>query len=141
MLTGEDLLFGEFKERVYRAFDRVKLDHSFIYRKVNEGFSGGERKRFEIAQLLLFKPRFAILDEIDSGLDVDALKLIGELLVEERENNRDLSLLVITNYRRLLEFLPADYIHILEKGKIRLTGSNDLAQDLEKKGYDVLLSD
>ena len=141
MLTQEDLSLGDFKNKVYEAFDRVQLDHSFVYRNVHEGFSGGEKKRFEIAQLLLFKPRLALLDEIDSGLDIDALKLVGELLLEEKKRNPGLTLIVITHYRRLLEFLPPDAVHILAKGKIRLSGSSDLAYELEDKGYDVLLSD
>ena len=137
MLTGEDCSLTDFKKRVYEAFDAVQLDHSFVYRTVHEGFSGGERKRFEIAQLLLFKPKVAILDEIDSGLDVDALKNITQLLAHECQKTQ-MSLLIITHYKRILEYLKPDYVHILYKGKLWASDDYTLADKVDKQGYDGL---
>ncbi len=137
MLTGEDISITAFKERAYAAFDAVQLDHSFIYRNVNEGFSGGEKKRFEVAQLLLFKPKLAILDEIDSGLDVDALRQLTQGLSQERQKG-SLALLIITHYKRLLDYVIPDYVHVLSQGTIWATGDHTLAQKIDKEGYDVL---
>ena len=139
MLTQEEVSVSVFKEMVYEAFDRVNLDHSFVYRHLHEGFSGGEKKRFELAQLLLFKPKLALLAELDSGLDIDGLALMGKVLQEERERRPELSLLVITHYRRLLEVLPPDYVHLLAKGKLCISGDRSLVEELEQKGYDELL--
>lgn len=136
MLTGEEVSVAAFKERVYAAFDAVRLDHSFVYRFLNEGFSGGEKKRFEIAQLLLFKPRLALLDEIDSGLDVDALNLITQVLVEEKKRNPLLTLVIITHYNRMLPALEPDAVHILSHGKIRASQGKELAHMIEERGYD-----
>jgi Fe-S cluster assembly ATP-binding protein len=137
MLTKEDISVPAFKDLVYEAFDKVKLDHSFVYRNVHEGFSGGEKKRFEIAQMLLFKPRVAILDEIDSGLDVDALKQISKVLKNEQEK-RPLSLLMITHYRRLLDYVMPEYVHLLSQGILCRTGDYSLAQRIDAEGYDGL---
>ncbi len=137
MLTQEEVSVTAFKERVYEAFDAVQLDHSFVYRNVHEGFSGGEKKRFEVAQILLFKPKLAILDEIDSGLDVDALKQVSKVLTLEQQRS-SFSLLVITHYRRLLEYVMPEYVHVLSQGSIRATGSYSLAQKIDQEGYDGL---
>lgn len=136
MLTGQDISVAAFKELVAAAFDAVKLDHSFMYRYVHEGFSGGEKKRFEIAQLILFKPRLAILDEIDSGLDVDALVTIARVLNDLKIQNPALSLLIITHYNRVLEYIQPNQVHILSKGKLWLSGDKELAQSIERRGYD-----
>ncbi len=136
MLTCQDISVAAFKELVAAAFDAVKLDHSFMYRYVHEGFSGGEKKRFEIAQLILFKPRLAILDEIDSGLDVDALVTIARVLNDLKIQNPALSLLIITHYNRVLEYIQPNQVHILSKGKLWLSGDKELAQSIERRGYD-----
>ncbi len=136
MLTGEEVSVAAFKDRVYAAFDAVHLDHSFVYRFLNEGFSGGEKKRFEIAQLLLFKPRLAVLDEIDSGLDIDALNLITQVLLEEKKRNPLLTLVIITHYNRMLQALEPDQVHILARGKIRVSQGKELAHMIEERGYD-----
>lgn len=136
MLTGEELSVAAFKEKVYAACDAVHLDHSFVYRTVHDGFSGGERKRFEIMQLMLFKPRIAILDEIDSGLDVDALVNITKVLKDEREKN-GLALLIITHYNRILHYLEPHYVHIMSQGTIWATGDKTLAERIEKRGYET----
>ncbi|MBA2307581.1 Fe-S cluster assembly ATPase SufC [Candidatus Dependentiae bacterium] len=138
MLTGQDVSVKAFKELLYQALDAVKLDHSFAYRKVNEGFSGGEKKRLELAQLLLFRPRFAILDEIDSGLDIDALMNITEIIAQEQKIT-GMTLLIITHYNRVLEYIQPDHVHILYKGRIAVSGEQSIARAVEKRGYDELL--
>ena len=119
-----------------QAFDAVKLDHSFLYRNVHEGFSGGEKKRFEIAQLILFKPRLAILDEIDSGLDVDALLTVAQALNDFKAQHPTTAFLIITHYNRILEYIQPDHVHILAKGRLWLSGTKELAQSIERRGYD-----
>ena len=137
MLTGNSVSVSEFKEQVYSACDKVKLDHSFVYRNVHEGFSGGEKKRFEIVQLLLFKPKLVILDEIDSGLDVDALRNLASLLSQEQKE-RSLSLLIITHYPKILEYIEPDNVHLLSKGELVASDDYTLAQKVFQKGYDGL---
>ena len=137
MLTGTEVSLKDFKEQVYALFDAVKLDHSFLYRTLHEGFSGGEKKRLEMVQLLLFKPKLAILDEIDSGLDVDAVHTISELLYEEQ--NRGLTLILITHYKRILEFVRPDQVHLMSQGKLIKTDSYRLAEHIDREGYDELL--
>lgn len=136
MLTNQELSVSEFKQQAYAACDAVFLDHSFLYRTVNDGFSGGERKRFEILQMILFKPRLAILDEIDSGLDIDSLMQITRVLNEERTKN-NLALLIITHYNRILQYCEPDYVHILSQGKIWQTGDSSLAHRIERDGYEA----
>lgn len=136
MLTQIDISVTDFKELVMAAFDAVKLDHSFMYRNVHEGFSGGEKKRFEVAQLLLFKPKLAILDEIDSGLDVDALGIIARALTTFKNENPSFSLLIITHYNRVLEYIQPDKVHILAKGRLWVSGDKELARSIEQRGYD-----
>lgn len=136
MLIGTEISVAAFKELVAHAFDAVKLDHSFMYRNLHEGFSGGEKKRFEIAQLILFKPCLAILDEIDSGLDVDALVTIARALNDLKAQNPFLSLLIITHYNRILEYCQPDAVHILAKGKLWVSGDKELARSIEQRGYD-----
>lgn len=139
MISQEDVSVTAFKDRVYEAFDAVQLDHSFVYRNVHEGFSGGEKKRFEVAQLILFKPKLAILDEIDSGLDVDALRTLSQVLERERQS-RPCALLVITHYRRLLEHLVPDYVHVLSQGTLWASGDYALACDIDRHGYENIPS-
>ncbi len=115
------------------AMKQLKMDEKFLQRSVNEGFSGGEKKRNEILQILLLKPEMVVLDEIDSGLDIDALQIIAENLKQLREGNR--SFLIITHYQRLLNYLSPDYVHILSDGKIIQSGGPALAKEIEAKGY------
>ena len=114
----------------------VGLDESFLHRSVNDGFSGGEKKRNEILQMLVLEPTLSILDETDSGLDIDALRIISEGIKNYRNDNR--SFILITHYHRMLDFLNPDYVHILIDGKIAMSGGEELAIDLEKKGYSWL---
>ena len=118
---------------------KLDLDTSFLSRCLNEGFSGGEKKRNEMLQMLMIKPKLCILDETDSGLDVDALKIISQAIQSMKDSKR--SFIVITHYHRILEHLDADFVHILSKGKIVKTGSKGLALDIEKHGFKKVLSD
>ena len=114
----------------------VGLDESFTKRAVNAGFSGGEKKRFEILQMLLLEPKLIILDETDSGLDIDALKIVSNGI--NNYKNKNTSFLLITHYHRILKYLHPDFVHVLLNGKIVKTGSEDLALKLEKEGYSWL---
>ena len=111
----------------------LDLDPSFLKRGVNEGFSGGEKKRNEIMQLLLLKPKLAVLDETDSGLDIDALQTVSEGVNRFRREDR--GVVLITHYQRLLEHIVPDYVHVLAEGRIIQSGDKDLALELEAKGY------
>jgi len=111
----------------------VELDDSFIHRPVNEGFSGGEKKRNEILQMISLEPKLAILDETDSGLDIDALRIIAEGINNYR--NKDRAFILITHYQRMLNYMKPDFIHVLMDGKIVKSGPKELAHELEEKGY------
>tara|TARA_Y100001960_G_C14693977_1_gene837975 strand:- start:205 stop:948 length:744 start_codon:yes stop_codon:yes gene_type:complete len=117
---------------------KLDLDTSFLSRCLNEGFSGGEKKRNEMLQMLMIKPKLCILDETDSGLDVDALKIISKSIQSMKDSKR--SFIVITHYHRILEHLDADFVHILSNGEIVKTGSKKLALEIEKKGFKEVLS-
>jgi Fe-S cluster assembly ATP-binding protein len=117
---------------------KLDLNTSFLSRCLNEGFSGGEKKRNEILQMLMIKPKLCILDETDSGLDVDALKIISKSIQSMKDSKR--SFIVITHYHRILEHLDADFVHILSNGEIVKTGSKNLALEIEKKGFKEVLS-
>ncbi len=112
---------------------KVKMDESFLRRAVNEGFSGGEKKRNEIFQMAVLEPKLAILDETDSGLDIDALKIVADGVNQLRAENR--SFVVITHYQRLLEHIVPDHVHVLSDGRIVRSGGRELALELEDKGY------
>jgi len=114
----------------------LEMDQSFLKRGVNEGFSGGEKKRNEILQLAMLEPKLAVLDETDSGLDIDALKLVAGGINKLRDGNR--SFVVITHYQRLLEYLQPDHVHVLSEGKIVESGGPELALELESRGYGYL---
>lgn len=130
----EKIPLSQFKETVKKALKSVDLDEAFMQRFVNEGFSGGERKRAEIVQLIVLRPRIAILDEIDSGLDVDSLKLVAEVIARVAKES-SMSILVITHYQRLLHFLKPTHVHILIDGKIKHSGGMELVRQIEKDGY------
>ena len=126
----------EYYKELYAKMELLKMDRSFTTRSVNEGFSGGEKKRCDILQMLMLKPKFAVLDETDSGLDIDALRIVSEGVNSAR--NADTGMLLITHYNRLLEYIKPDKIHVLSGGKIVLSGGPELALELEQKGYDWL---
>jgi Fe-S cluster assembly ATP-binding protein len=118
----------------------LRMDPTFAERNVNEGFSGGEKKRHEIMQLELLKPKFAVLDETDSGLDVDALKVVSEG-VNRAKANTGLGILLITHYTRILRYIQPDYVHVFVDGRIAEEGGPELAERLEEEGYDRYLND
>jgi len=115
------------------------MDPSFLHRSVNEGFSGGEKKRNEILQMALLDPKLAILDETDSGLDIDALKIVANGV--NQLANPDNSIILITHYQRLLNYIQPDFVHVMDRGRIVKTGAKELALELEERGYDWVLQD
>jgi len=114
--------------------DLLDIDQKFLSRSINDGFSGGEKKRNEIFQMAMLEPKLAILDETDSGLDIDALKIVANGV--NKLKNQDNAVMVITHYQRLLDYIVPDYVHVLFDGKIVKSGTKDLAHELEEKGYD-----
>ena len=123
----------DFLTLVREKLKLVKMDEDFMYRGVNEGFSGGEKKRNEILQMALLEPTLAILDETDSGLDIDALKTVSEGVNALRSADR--SIVMITHYQRLLDYIVPDFVHVLSDGQIVKSGDKELAKELESKGY------
>ena len=120
--------------KLYAKMDSLRMDRAFTSRSVNEGFSGGEKKRCEILQMLMLEPAYAVLDETDSGLDIDALRIVAEGVNKARGPSA--GFLVITHYQRLLEYIVPDKVHIMYDGRIVHTGGKELALELEAKGYD-----
>jgi Fe-S cluster assembly ATP-binding protein len=133
---GEELDAMEFYHRLYEKMDMLDMRREFTARSVNEGFSGGEKKRNEILQLAMLEPAFAILDETDSGLDIDALKVVANGVNKLR--GPDLGVLLITHYQRLLNYIVPDFVHVMSEGRIVRSGDKELALELESKGYDWL---
>jgi Fe-S cluster assembly ATP-binding protein len=129
----EEMNAAEFMKLAREVSKQVDLDPAFLKRGVNEGFSGGEKKRNEVMQALLLQPKLAILDETDSGLDIDALKVVADGVNALRAPDR--SILMITHYQRLLDHIVPDYVHVLSEGKIIKSGGPELALELEAKGY------
>lgn len=129
----ERLSITDFLQELNKNLDLLEMDQAMIERYLNEGFSGGEKKRNEILQLLMIKPEFAILDEIDSGLDIDALKIVARGVNSMRGSG--FGSLIITHYQRLLDYIVPDTVHIMIDGKISQTGGPELAAQLEKEGY------
>jgi len=123
----------DFLKRVKEEMKTVGMKEEFLYRSVNEGFSGGEKKRNEILQMALLEPKLAILDETDSGLDIDALRVVADGV--NRMRSPDRGLVVITHYQRLLDHIVPDFVHVLAGGRIVRSGGSDLAHELEKRGY------
>ncbi len=130
----EELDAMDFLSLIKEKLQLVEMDESFLKRSVNEGFSGGEKKRHEILQLAVLEPRLAILDETDSGLDIDALRIVAHGI--NSLHNPDKSVVVVTHYQRLLNHIVPDYVHILLQGRIVKSGGGELALELEEKGYD-----
>jgi Fe-S cluster assembly ATP-binding protein len=134
-IDGEAPKLRTWVKDVNGALERLNLDASFGQRSVNEGFSGGEKKRHEIAQLELLNPKVAVLDETDSGLDIDALKVVSEGVNRFREQ-ADRGVLLITHYTRILRYIQPDFVHVFVNGKIAEQGGAELADQLEAEGYD-----
>jgi Fe-S cluster assembly ATP-binding protein len=133
-VQGKDMPVREFRERLFEAMAILKMDESFARRYVNEGFSGGEKKRAEVLQMSLLRPAMAVMDETDSGLDIDALRTVSEGINALR--GEDIGILLITHYQRILNYVAPDHIHVLYKGRIVRSGGRELAAELEEKGYD-----
>ncbi len=132
--NGEDEIDAmEFLKLVKTKMKEVEMDEKFLHRAVNEGFSGGEKKRNEVFQMSVLEPQLALLDETDSGLDIDALKVVAEGVNRLRSPER--SFVVVTHYQRLLDYIVPDFVHVLHKGKIVKSGDKELALELEAKGY------
>lgn len=129
----------EFMALVREKMRLMKMDESFLHRSVNSGFSGGEKKRNEILQMLVLEPKLALLDEIDSGLDIDALKIVADGINRLRDPNR--AIVMVTHYQRLLDYVEPDVIHVLYQGRIIRSGNKTLAHELEAKGYQWLIDE
>ena len=136
---GEERDAVGYGAELYAEMDRLEMDRKFTGRAVNEGFSGGEKKRNEILQMAMLKPSYAVLDETDSGLDIDALKVVSEGVNRMRSSER--GFLVITHYQRLLDYIVPDVVHVMKDGKIIRSGDKDLALELEERGYDWVLDE
>ena len=135
-LGEEELDPLEFKDLLKEKAAIVEMDASFMSRSVNEGFSGGEKKRNEILQMAVLDPRLAVLDETDSGLDIDALRIVAEGVNKLHDPNK--AIIVVTHYQRLLNYIVPDFVHVLSAGRIVKEGGKELALELEEKGYDWL---
>ena len=131
---GENIKAVEFYKQLYLKMDELGMDRSFTSRSMNEGFSGGEKKRCEILQMSMLNPKYCILDETDSGLDIDALRVVSEGINQMK--NPDRGILVITHYQRLLDYIVPDKVHVMWEGRIVRSGDKTLALELEDKGYD-----
>jgi len=123
-----------------KATEELDMNKNLIHRDLNCGFSGGEKKKNEVLQIKLLNPKLIILDEIDSGLDVDSLRVVSENIKKYKEENKDTSIIIITHHSKILEYLNPDYIHIINNGNIIKTGNYDLAFDIEKYGYNKYIS-
>jgi len=132
--TDKGIPVPEFRKKMLEKMDYLKMDHAFAGRYLNDGFSGGEKKRAEILQMAMLKPEFAILDETDSGLDIDALRIVSEGVNALR--GPDLGVVVITHYQRILNYINPDVVHVMMDGRVVESGGADLALSLEQHGYD-----
>ncbi len=130
----------EFITELEKDFKDLSLSKEMMHRGINENFSGGEKKKNEILQMKVLNPKFVILDELDSGLDVDSLKIVCENVNKYLSDNKDVSLLMITHYTRILEYIKPDYVHVMIDGKIVKTGDYSLAKEIDKNGYKMFTS-
>ncbi len=135
-VRGEEVPIREFREELFVKMDLLKVDRDFARRYLNDGFSGGEKKRAEMLQLAMLKPSMAVLDETDSGLDIDALRTVADGFNELM--NDDMGLLLITHYQRLLNYIKPQFVHVLIDGRIVRSGGPELAEELESTGYDTI---
>jgi Fe-S cluster assembly ATP-binding protein len=136
MPEGEELEAVSYYKDLYAKMDQLGIDRKFTGRAVNEGFSGGEKKRNEVLQMMMLDPVYCIMDETDSGLDIDALKVVADGVNSMRSPGR--GFLVITHYQRLLDYIEPDHVHVLAAGQIVRSGGKELALELEARGYDFL---
>jgi Fe-S cluster assembly ATP-binding protein len=134
MEEGQNVKAVDYYKELYVKMDELGIDKSFTSRSMNEGFSGGEKKRCEILQMSMLNPKYCILDETDSGLDIDALRVVSEGV--NRMKNSERGILVITHYQRLLDYIVPDKVHVMWDGQIVRSGTKELALELEERGYD-----
>ena len=137
-ISGEHVNLYTFIKDIEKSMNDVNLDSSMLHRSLNSGFSGGEKKKNEILQLKILKPKFIILDELDSGLDVDSLRIVCGNINRYLKENSDVSVLIITHYPRILEYIKPDFVHIMMNGNIKKTGDMSLAKKIEKDGYSLI---
>ena len=138
--SGSKVGLYDFILKCEKASDELKMDKSLIHRSLNVGFSGGEKKKNEVLQMKLLKPKFIILDELDSGLDVDSVKIVAKNILQYKKENPDTSILIITHLPKLLEYLKPDYVHVVIDGNICETGNYELAKKIEEDGYNNYLN-
>jgi Fe-S cluster assembly ATP-binding protein len=136
MPEGEEIDAVAYYKELYEKMDALGIDRKFTARSVNEGFSGGETKRNEVLQMMMLKPMYCVMDETDSGLDIDAMRVVAQGVNAMRAPDR--GFLIITHYQRLLEYIEPDHVHVLADGRIVRSGGKELALELEEKGYDFL---
>ena len=137
---GEKFNLMHLIKDINKSCEELKMNKDMIHRAVNSGFSGGERKKNEILQMKLLKPSIIMLDEIDSGIDVDSLKIVGENVMDYYKNS-DSAILLITHYQRLLDYIKPDFVHIMINGNIKVSGDASLVDEIESKGYEKILSE
>jgi len=137
--NGKNIGLYDFILKSEKALDELKMDRSMIHRNLNSGFSGGEKKKNEVLQIKLLKPNFIILDELDSGLDIDSLKIVCDNINEYLKENKNVSVLIITHYPRILEYIKPDFVHIMLNGQLVKTADISLALEVEKNGYKNVL--
>lgn len=134
---GEEVDIFDFQEELLDRMQLLEMDRAFAERSVNEGFSGGEKKRNEILQLAMLRPALAVLDETDSGLDIDALKIVSQAVNALHEQSRETSYLLITHYQRILNYIKPDHVHVMVAGRVVRSGGLELAEELEASGYEM----
>lgn len=133
----EEVSLYQYIKKIDSAVKDLKMDENMIHRSMNKGFSGGEKKKNEILQLKVLEPKFIILDELDSGLDVDSLKIVCENINNYLKEHENTSVLIITHYPKILQYIKPDYVHVMVNGNIKKTGDASLALEIEEKGYDA----
>lgn len=133
----EEVSLYQYIKKIDNALKDLKMDENMIHRSMNKGFSGGEKKKNEILQLKVLEPKFIILDELDSGLDVDSLKIVCENINSYLKAHENTSVLIITHYPKILQYIKPDYVHVMVNGNIKKTGDASLALEIEEKGYDA----
>ena len=138
MAEGEELDATGYYKKLYAKMDLLKIDRKFTSRSVNEGFSGGEKKRCEILQMAMLEPKFSLMDETDSGLDIDALRIVADGVNAQKQGPASPGIMLITHYQRLLDYIVPDHVHVMWDGRIVKSGDKSLALELEAKGYDWL---
>jgi len=137
--NGEAVSALQFRKELTERMEHLKIDPSFATRALNEGFSGGEKKRAEMLQLAMLKPRMAILDEPDSGLDIDAVRIVSDGINSVHQQQPDMGILLITHYQRILNYVRPDVVHVMANGRVVESGGAELVQRLESEGYDPIL--